>query len=228
MWALITSILLLYTYALEPSISAWITTFSLPTHIRYSIFIGIAWFLLSLFFLKQRKRWSLFITSSATILALITWGVERLFAWSAIWLILLKATGEEFLKTTSAQTLTAKTSTFSSDIIVMSVLAWLGFALFENIVYFVQWGSLGWFFLRSVTTSLLHAIFTWVIWYIIRKNTKHWFFAYILAYLWWILLHTSYNILMTHIPVLWGIVFIVGGYFLLSYLFYKTDGVYLE
>lgn len=226
MWGLATGIILVYTYLVQPRMYSFTTNES--SNLRYSIFVAIAWLLIALVFAKQKKRWRVFAISTITIISVITWGVEWLLAWSAIGLLILKATSEEVLKTSASQALSSHTQLFSSDVILMSILAWFGFALFENIVYFVQWWTIGGFFLRSLTTSLLHAIFTGVIGFVLWKSTKLSIFSYIIAYFAGICLHIFYNYTMSVTPVLWWIVFIIGGYFLLTYLLYKTDRVYLE
>lgn len=228
MWAIATWLILLYTYLLQPHIQTFLPVWSNYTNIRYSIFIALAWLIVALLLAKKKQRWRVFAVSTLTIIAIITWVVERLLVWSATWILILKATGEEVLKTSSSQSLTSHTNIFSSDVVLMSIMAGFWFALFENIVYFIQWGSIGWFFLRSLTTSLLHAIFTWVIWFILWKTTRLSVFSYVIAYLAGIGLHIFYNYIMGIAPVIWWIIFIMWGYFLLTYLLYKTDRMYLE
>lgn len=228
MWAIATGLILLYTYLLQPRIQTFLPIGSNYTNIRYGIFIAVAGLIVALLLAKQKKRWRVFAISTITIIAVITGWVERLLTWSAAWLLILKATGEEVLKTSTSQSLTSHTNLFSSDVIVMSIMAGFWFALFENIIYFVQWGTVGGFFLRSLTTSLLHAIFTGVIWFVLRKTTKLSVFSYIIAYMAGICLHIFYNYMMSIAPVIWWVVFIIWGYFLLTYLLYKTDRMYLE
>lgn len=222
MGAIVASTLLVFTYYIQP----YIHTLSYNNNIIYSAYIGLIGWVIALLFAVQKQRRRTFIISTLTVLAIITWVSELLFAWAWIWLIIIKASGEEILKTASAQSLSSHSTKYTSDIIIYSILAWLGFALFENIIYFISIWEVGQFLARSLTTSILHGIFTWCIWYIIRKYSKTSFLWYIIAYIWWILLHSLYNISLTYSPIAGWVLFTVGWYFLLSYLLYKSDRLY--
>lgn len=223
MWAIIAWLILFFTYYIQPLLSD-IQNSSL----RYSAFILISGALLSLLCAAKRQRRGLFIVSTTTLLAIITWWIEWLLAGWSLGILLLKAAWEEVLKTASSQSLVSHSGLYKSDVIVMSILAGLGFALFENIVYFLASGSRGEFLTRSITTSLLHAIFTGCIWYVLWRQSKPSFTGYILAYIAWIGLHSIYNILLGYSPVVGWIIFLIGWYFLLSYLLYKSDRIYVK
>lgn len=222
MGLLVASSLLAFTYIVQPYISTLFKTDS----ITYSIYIAAVWWIIAILFATKRQRRRTFIISTLTVLALISWVAEIVFAWAWIWLIILKATWEEVLKTASSQSLSSHDTFYKSDIIIFSILAWLWFALFENIVYFIAAWSIGQFIARSITISLLHWIFTGTIWYILWRYAKNSFLSYTVAYALWILLHSFYNISLTYSPVIWWIVFTIWWYFLLSYLLYKSDRLY--
>lgn len=222
MGLLVASSLLCFTYIVQPYIASTIPTGTYT----YSIYIAILWWIIAILFAaKKQRRWT-FIISTLTVLAVISWVAEIIFAWAWMWLIILKATGEEVLKTASWQSLSSHNTFYKSDIIIFSILAWLGFALFENIIYFIAAWSVWQFIARSLTISLLHWIFTWTIWYILWRFAKTSFVSYVVAYILWILLHSFYNISLTYSPVIWWIIFTIWWYFLLSYLLYKSDRLY--
>lgn len=222
MGAIVASSLLVFVYFVQPQIWQFFHT----NTITYSVYIAVVWWIIALLFAsKKQRRWT-FIVSTLTILAIVSGISELLFTWAWIWLVILKAAWEEVLKTANSQSLSSHGSFYKSDIILFSVLAWLGFSLFENLIYFVSMESVWQFFVRSITLSLLHGIFTWCIWYVLWKFTKTTYISYIVAYTLWIVLHTIYNISMATVPVIWGLFFTIGWYFLLSYLLYKSDRLY--
>ncbi len=235
----VASLLLLFSYIIQPwlaTLSQTIFSTSSLTILSnttadtrgYSLFILLGGVVLSLLLASKKQLRPVFFVSSATVLALITGIGEYLLAGTGLWLVVLKATGEEVLKTSSAQSLTAHTTVFKSDVIIMSILAGFGFALFENLTYFIASGSLWAFIARSLTTSLLHGIFTGTIWYMLRKHNTQSYLGYIYAYILGLWLHAIYNISMVYIPVIGWVTFVIGGYFLLTYFLYKSDRLYMK
>lgn len=218
MGSLVASALLIFTYIIQPQLPQY--------SIRYSIYIGIIWGLLSIVFAYKKKWWLLFFVSTTTVIAIITGIAEIVIASTSIALLLLKASGEEILKTSTAQSLSSHETLYSSDVIIYSILAGLGFALFENIVYFITQESIGQFIWRSITLSLLHGIFTWVIWFTLWKQWKATFVSYIIAYCIGISFHAAYNMWIMYNPLVTGIISTLWWYFLLSYLLYKSDRLY--
>lgn len=229
----VASLLLLFSYGIQPYLDTFSTIYTwffttLPDWVWYSGFILLAWTIISLLLVSKKQWRPAFFISTTTVLTLITGMGERLLAWTWLGAVLLKATGEEVLKTASAQTITSHTTVFKTDVIILSILAWLGFALFENLTYFVWSGSLGQFFVRSLTTSLLHGIFTWAIGYMLRKHNTQSYIGYIIAYVCGITLHSLYNTSMIYSPVIGWLVFVIWGYFLLTYFLYKSDRLYIK
>lgn len=224
MGLLVASWLLVYVYVLAP----FLKEVALSTNVFYMLYILLLWGIFSLIF-AYKKQWRLvFMMSTGTIIAIITWVSEIVLASGTIGAILLKATGEEVLKTAIWQSASSHDTTISSDIILYSILSWLGFALFENIVYFIQQESVGIFFVRTITTSLLHGIFTWMIWYVLMRFSKVSYIGYIVAYICGITLHAIYNIWLASLPMVTWIIFTVWWYFLLSYLLFRSDRLYLK
>jgi RsiW-degrading membrane proteinase PrsW (M82 family) len=218
----VASLLVIFTYVMQPHLPAILATNSWI----YAGFIAACTAIGAIFLISKKQRWSAFLLSSCTIIALLAGGHQRILAGAPLGLLVLKAAWEEILKTTSAQSLTARSGSYNHNVVIMSILAWLGFALFENIVYMWIGGSWSQFIVRSLTTSLVHAIFTWCIGYMLSKRSSPSYISYVLAYCAGIALHSIYNISMQSFPVIGGFVFIIGGYFLLSYLFYKSERLY--
>lgn len=130
----------------------------------------------------------------------------------------------------------------SNDILLFSILSALWFAFIENVVYlfnFISWEKLfstiiiWWFSLilaRWLIGFIAHIIFTWNIWlinsyWITRKKLLKYSFFWILF---WISTHYIYNISLEQniwivIPII-----IILWYFWISYLFYKSDRMYLQ
>ena len=82
---------------------------------------------------------------------------------------------------------------------------------------------------------MLHAIFTGCIGYIISIRTiastsgdhqKPSFATFLIAFAIGIALHITYNLSMHYVPIIGGIVFVIGGYGVLSYVLYKSDRLY--
>lgn len=236
----VASLLLLFSYGIQPYLDnfsetlSWISPIlswfftTLPDWVWYSGFILLAWAIISLLLVSKKQWRPAFFISTTTVLALITGMGERLLAGTGLGAVLLKATGEEVLKTASAQTITSHTTVFKTDVIILSILAGLGFALFENLTYFIWSGSLGQFFVRSLTTSLLHGIFTWAIGYMLRKHNTQSYIGYIIAYVFGIALHSLYNTSMIYSPIIGWLLFVIWGYFLLTYFLYKSDRLYIK
>ncbi len=197
--------------------------------VLFNGYIGTLWTCVSLLFVWQKKRWLALWSATITILGLVWWLTYYAAWWVWLGLVLTKATWEEILKTIGWHTLLPKISErHSGDMILFGILAWLWFALFENLVYFAASHDIWQFITRSITTSLLHGIFTGLIWYVAYKNSHHSYLGYIIAYICWIGIHTIYNLtLQSSFAIIGGIAFMLWGYFLLSYLLYKSDRVYL-
>lgn len=224
MGLLVASWLLAYMYVLAP----FLKEVAISSNIFYMLYILLIWGIFSLLF-AYKKQWRLvFMMSTATVLTVITWFAEIVLVTGTIGAIVIKSTGEEVLKTAIWQSASSHNNTISSDIILYSILSWLGFAIFENIVYFIQQDSLGIFFVRTITTSLLHGIFTWLIWYVLMRFSKVSYIGYVVAYICGITLHAIYNIWLNSLPLATWIIFTIWWYFLLSYLLFRSDRLYLQ
>ena len=155
---------------------------------------------------------------------------------------LLVAASEEGLKYLSSISLYKKRQFTPSDLILFAMLTALGFAFIENIIYMLQHtqslGSIGaqlaWgttiLISRWFVWFLVHLLFTGTIAYLSvlglkRSNSLFWLFGALIV---GILLHMSYNILLHYNITFAILLYLLAGYFLLSWLFYKSDGVYLE
>ncbi len=123
-----------------------------------------------------------------------------------------------------------------SDMIAFSIFGAISFAFVENFVYlfwnlsndnisiFIWWTWL--IISRWLIWFMAHTIFTWSIGQFIYKYFLSKKTIFLSWFLFWIILHLSYDSLLTInfkriIPI-----FILGGYLRLSYLFYNSDRFY--
>lgn len=239
MGAFVASALVIFSQFISPYIQWYISYRLQSNNIAYSVYVGALCVMITSIFASKKYGWIVFIFSSLIILTLATWLAGFFLGW--IWRILLKATWEEVLKTSSRESLASGSSgiwvsdekkhfkkSANNDIIIYSILSGLWFALFENIVYFVAVRDIGHFVVRSITTSLLHGVFTGVIWFLIFRYAKGGFISYLLAYCIGIWLHTMYNISLENTPLVGWLAFTIGWYFLLAYLLYKSDSLYTK
>ncbi len=154
---------------------------------------------------------------------------------------LLVAFSEEALKYLWALTMFDKWRLSSSDVVLFSFLTVLWFAFFENILYVVESANAGssrlrqiaggsWLLIaRGVVGFDVHLLFTWTIAYLTTKiiSEKKSFLNLIPAFAIWLLLHLSYNLALQRNGTIAILIFVVGWYALLSFLFYKSDSMYL-
>ena len=167
---------------------------------------------------------------------LSVWGALWVIKW--IWIVrsIVKVWVEESVKISSS--LFARAHRIPSDHIATGVLAWVWFALIENILYlwYTYWTTSSYLLINTIrasTNSILHALFTWLIGFgiyqwIARKQRSMkilWGIGYILLGVWLHLLYNrslinSYTLIAILIPIIW--------YFWLSYLLYRSDSLYLS
>ncbi len=149
--------------------------------------------------------------------------------------------GEEMLKYVAALNFFERWKIMHSDIITFCIVSALGFAFVENMVYMLSgisgstaFGSalvIWWWILisRGIIWFLVHTLFTGNIWLFssigIKKNYN--FFWAIIWFFLWMSLHYIYNLTITQFKIS-IIFFIVIWYFWISYLFFKSDRLYLN
>ena len=155
------------------------------------------------------------------------------------------AYSEEFLKIWATENEVSKTDFYSSDLLFFSIFIALGFSIIENLFYLGSeifssnpewiWGLV---FGRWIFTSLLHFIATGLIALLMYKlyqqqylkNLNIWqkIWRIAMAILIWVLIHRWYNLSVQHMNLFIYIVLVFGGYFLLTYLLFLSDSLYLQ
>lgn len=164
------------------------------------------------------------------ISALGALGIIR-FAW--IQQLFSKVLIEEGTKTLTSTT--ANQHQIPSDHIATAILAGIGFAVIENLIYI-------WYIfdnnliqislIRILTNSILHGLFTWLIWFGIfqllsQKTILK--YIYLLLFIWLgIGSHIAYNRSIAQSSIAIWFVFVIIWYIFLSYLLYKSDRLYIS
>lgn len=155
---------------------------------------------------------------------------------------LIVAFAEEALKYLSALAFSRQSLLISSDLILYAMLVSLGFAFFENIVYLI--GNTRGISSRieQLTGGGILLTTRWLIWFlvhmiftgsiallIVRSSSKLPLAARLLgAVVVWLFLHVLYNTLLHYSVSAVILIYLLGGYILLSWLFFQSDRLYLE
>jgi len=120
-----------------------------------------------------------------------------------------------------------------TDLILFAIIAALWFSVIENVFYLIvlntwwEWNiftSIG----RSIFTTLLHIVTTWLIAFFITKkenNIKYW----IKCLIWiicWFALHGCYNLCLAYGYTFFTIIILIICYFILTYLLFNSDSLY--
>jgi len=162
--------------------------------------------------------------------------IHRLLPESEIAVTLLfLAMIEEFLKHSGSISLQVDDK-YPSTLIGIAIVVALWFAWWENIVYMIQWtGNIVWLsFWRGLTGFLAHTIFWGLIAYIISWAKNHSYtWVRLFAMMWlsllvWSLVHFAYNYSLQSWYMLLYLSLILWGYVFLSFLFYRTDRIYVN
>ena len=193
---------------------------------------------------ERKQIWFLFLIWM--VLFAVVW-IFGLTVWvsAAVLYYLVLAYSEEFLKIWATENEVSKTNFYSSDLLFFSIFIALGFSIIENLFYL--WNEIfssnpewvwGMVFGRGIFTSLLHFIATGLIALLMYKlyqqpylrNLNIWqkIWRIVVAILIWVLIHRWYNLSVQHMNLFIYIVLVFGGYFLLTYLLFLSDSLYLQ
>lgn len=154
------------------------------------------------------------------------------------------AYAEELLKIWATENKAVRTNFYSSDLLFFSIFIALWFSIIENIFYIGSeifsggewvWGMVFW---RGIFTSLLHFIATGLVALLLFKlyqqhhlqNLTIWqkVWRIVVALLVGVLIHRWYNLSVQHMNLLIYIVLVFGGYFLLTYILFLSDALYIK
>lgn len=160
---------------------------------------------------------------------------------SAVIYYVLVAGSEEFIKYLSGRKLQDSQWYASSDIIIYCLLISLGFAFFENIVYLLQAvnGQFSRFqqltagstllFTRGLISFLVHLLFTGCIAvFALKSYQKKNITRLLVGITLGILLHLSYNLLLSQNIGFMILIYLIWGYIFLSWLFFQSDRLYVS
>ena len=212
----------------------------------FLIYCGLIFLFIILLKWNWRKKQIRFLFLIRMILFAVV-GFFGLKTWisATILYYLVLAYSEEFLKIWATENEVSKTDFYSSDLLYFSIFIALGFSIIENLLYLWSeifssnpewiWGIV---FGRWIFTSLLHFIATGLIALILYKlyqqpylkdlNIWQKIWRIIVAILIWVLIHRWYNLSVQHMNLLIYIILVFGGYFLLTYLLFLSDSLYLQ
>ena len=193
---------------------------------------------------KKRQIWFLFLIWMILFAVVGFFGIKAWISATVIYYLVL-AYSEEFLKIWATENEVSKTDFYSSDLLFFSIFIALGFSIIENLFYLgseifssnPEWIR-GMVFGRGIFTSLLHFIATWLIALILYKlyqqqylkNLNIWqkIWRIMVAILIWVLIHRWYNLSVQHMNLFIYVILVFGGYFLLTYLLFLSDSLYLQ
>lgn len=157
------------------------------------------------------------------------------------------AYSEEFLKIWATENEVSKTDFYSSDLLFFSIFIALWFSIIENLFYLWReifssnqdwiWWLIFW---RWIFASLLHFIATVLIALLLYRfyqqrhlknlNIRQKIRRIVIAILIWVLVHRWYNLSIKYnlSLILIYIILIFGWYFLLTYLLFLSDSLYIK
>ena len=242
--------LLAFNFVIE-AIFPWLKavqnwTISLSRWKYFLLYCGLIFLFLILLKWNWKKKQIRFLFLIWMILFAVV-GFFGLKVWisATVLYYLILAYSEELLKIWATENEVSKTDFYSSDLLFFSIFIALGFSIIENLFYLWSnifsndqewiWGLVFW---RGIFTSLLHFIATGLIALILYKlyqqkylknlsiRQKSW--RIIVALLIWVLIHLWYNLSVQHMNLFIYIILVFGGYFLLTYLLFLSDSLYLQ
>ena len=214
--------------------------------VLFLLYCGLIFIFLILLKWNRKKKQIRFLFLIWMILFAVVW-IFGLKIWisATILYYLILAYSEELLKIWATENEVSKTDFYSSDLLFFSIFIALGFSIIENLFYLGSeifssnpewiWGMV---FGRWIFTSLLHFIATGLIALLMYKlyqqqylkdlNIWQKIWRIIVAILIWVLIHRWYNLSVQHMNLFIYIILIFGGYFLLTYLLFLSDSLYLQ
>lgn len=212
----------------------------------FLLYCGLIFFFLILLNWNWRKKqiWFLFLVWMVLFAVVGFFGLKVWISATVLYYFVL-AYAEEFLKIWATENEVSKTEFYSSDLLFFSIFIALWFSIIENIFYLwneIFSSSQDWIwwlvFGRWIFTSLLHFIATGLIALLLYKlyqqqylknlNIRQKIWRIIVAILIWVLIHRWYNLSIQYMNLLIYIVLVFGGYFLLTYLLFLSDSLYLQ
>ena len=198
--------------------------------------------LISLFLWNIKKKTSINFIVVALLLFIWIW-----VGWVLVWIntmiiyYLVSCYAEEILKFSTwenvLQTYEKKESVETKNfwnLIFFAILSGLWFSAVENILYLIiliAWWDASMFTLlsRSIFTTLLHIVATWLIAFFLIKKDKNKLKYWLRCLIWilaWFGLHALYNLSLNYGFKIWTVLIIIVCYFILTYLLVNSDMIY--
>lgn len=198
--------------------------------------------LIALFLWNIKKKSSINFIVVALLLFIWIW-VGWVLVWINTMLIyyLVSCYAEEILKFSTwenvLQTYEKKESIEKKDfwnLVFFAILSGLWFSAVENILYLIvlaAWWDASIFTLlsRSIFTTLLHIVATWLIAFFLIKKDKNKLKYWLKCLIWilaWFGLHALYNVSLNYHYTILTIIILIACYFILTYLLFNSDLVY--
>ena len=185
---------------------------------------------------KDQKNWKFIIVAILLFVWIWLWwiitGINTLIMY-----YLISCYAEEILKFSVWENTflnTTKSDKYNpTDLILFAIIAALWFSVIENIFYLIvlnvwwEWNIFTSIW-RSIFTTLLHIVTTWLIAFFITKkenNIKYWLKCLIWI-ICWFALHGCYNLCLAYWYKFFTIIILVVCYFILTYLLFNSDSLY--
>ena len=223
------------------ALSGNITTKTIFSFIFYCISFLV---LTALFFGNIKKKTNINFIVVALLLFVWIW-IGGILVWINTMIIyyLVSCYAEEILKFSTWENVlqtyekkwTLDTKWFW-NLVFFAILSGLGFSAVENILYLIVlaawWDtSIPLLLSRSIFTTLLHVVATWLIaFFVIKKDNSK--IKYRLKCLIWIVcwfgLHALYNLSLNYNYTILTILILIICYFILTYLLFNSDLIYKE
>lgn len=221
------------------ALSENVTTKAIFSFIFYCVSFLV---LTALFFGNIKKKTNLNFIVVALLLFVWIW-IGGILVWINTMIIyyLVSCYAEEILKFSTwenvLQTYEKKWNLESKwfwNLVFFAILSGLWFSAVENILYLIvlaAWWDASTFLLlsRSIFTTLLHIVATWLIAFFVIKKDKNKLKYRLRCLIWilaWFWLHALYNLSLNYWRITLTVLILVGCYFILTYLLVNSDMMY--
>ena len=200
--------------------------------------------LTALFFGNIKKKTNLNFIIVALLLFVWIW-IGWIFVWINTMIIyyLVSCYAEEILKFSTwenvLQTYEKKWKLDTKwfwNLVFFAILSGLGFSAVENVLYLfvlATWwdASIPLLLSRSIFTTLLHIVATWLIaFFVIKKDNSKikYRLKCLIGIVSWFWLHALYNLSLNYNYKILTILILIVCYFILTYLLFNSDLIYWE
>lgn len=234
-WIFLVAILFAYTY-----LGKWIPSFATfdnaSSIMFFVVYCSVFTILLTVIFRNRYTKILQTILVWALFFLALAYGWYLLGVSSLLIFFLISAYAEEYLKYNAGNNLLYEEKRINTtDLILFCILIALGFSLIENILYVVvnllqhnQVNILQMLVGRWIISALIHVVATGLIAFItISFKKRHTIIIpTLIGILAWFGIHSLYNIWLNYQLSYVTIPVIIVAFFLLTYLFFRSDSLY--